>query len=104
MEFDRLVEHIAHQPTGTRHKSSGSNSACKLTASEPSAIAAGATAVAASAAAAVCAAAHTAASMGSIYQHLEPVDLSECFDQPLPLGPDGLLHGTLDNGLKWVAA
>jgi hypothetical protein len=38
--------------------------------------------------------------MGSIYAALEPVDLSSCFDQPLPLGPDGLLHGTLDNGLK----
>lgn len=39
--------------------------------------------------------------MGTIYQQLELVDLSECFDQTLPLGPDGLLYGTLENGLKY---
>jgi len=38
--------------------------------------------------------------MGAVYQGLEPVDLADCYEKPLPLGPDGLLHGTLDNGLK----
>lgn len=39
--------------------------------------------------------------MGSIYLQLEPVELSDvALNQPLPLGPEGLLHGTLDNGLK----
>ena len=38
--------------------------------------------------------------MGTVYQQLEPVDLSESLNTDLPLGPDGLLHGTLDNGLK----
>lgn len=37
--------------------------------------------------------------MSAIYQQLEPVDLTQCFDKDLPLGPEGLVHGKLDNGL-----
>ncbi|GFR46295.1 hypothetical protein Agub_g7851, partial [Astrephomene gubernaculifera] len=40
--------------------------------------------------------------MGRVYDDLEPVDVSgEKFHQPLPLGPEGLKHGTLENGLTY---
>lgn len=36
--------------------------------------------------------------MGSVYYHLEPVEVAS-WSAPLPLGPEELLHGRLDNGL-----
>ena len=36
----------------------------------------------------------------AVYESLEPIPtLLEALDVPLPLGPDGLLHGKLDNGM-----
>jgi hypothetical protein len=39
--------------------------------------------------------------MGAVYEALQPVDLSAdgALDARIPLGPAGLLHGTLHNGL-----
>ncbi|GIL48315.1 hypothetical protein Vafri_4598 [Volvox africanus] len=40
--------------------------------------------------------------MGRVYDQLEPVDVSgEKFHAPLPLGPEGLCYGTLQNGMKY---
>ncbi len=39
--------------------------------------------------------------MGRVYDELEPVDVSgEAYTQPLPLGPENIKHGTLDNGMQ----
>lgn len=36
----------------------------------------------------------------AVYDSLEPIpSLLEALDVPLPLGPDGLLHGKLGNGM-----
>jgi hypothetical protein len=40
--------------------------------------------------------------MGAVYERLEPVDLSHGLDTPILLGPEGVLHGVLDNGLRCV--
>ncbi|GIL74679.1 hypothetical protein Vretimale_2315 [Volvox reticuliferus] len=40
--------------------------------------------------------------MGRVYDQLEPVDVSgDKFHEPLPLGPEGLRYGTLQNGMKY---
>ncbi|PNH08254.1 Deoxyribodipyrimidine photo-lyase [Tetrabaena socialis] len=50
------------------------------------------------------AAAPVAAVMGRVYDELEPVDVAgDRFEQPLPLGPDGIRHGTLPNGMRSCA-
>lgn len=36
--------------------------------------------------------------MGSVYRGLEAVEI-DSWGAPLPLGPEELLHGRLDNGL-----
>jgi hypothetical protein len=39
--------------------------------------------------------------MGAVYQSLEVLQLSEeDLHAEIPLGPEGVRHGTLDNGLK----
>lgn len=38
---------------------------------------------------------------GRVFQSLLPVDVIDP-NQPLPLGPAGVLHGSLTNGIKWV--
>ena len=41
--------------------------------------------------------------MGAVYERLEPVDLAaHGLDTPIALGPEGVLHGVLDNGLTCV--
>lgn len=38
--------------------------------------------------------------MGRVFDQLQPVeDVQQQLDNPIPLGPEGLVHGTLDNGL-----
>lgn len=41
--------------------------------------------------------------MGSVFDSLEDVDISgDIFVSPPPVGPEGVLHGKLANGMTYV--